>query len=97
MTVDESGGVLAAELDRERAVLRRLERIRLVAVDEGAYGTPALDRDIAETRAAIAALEARPELGGRSTGTGSTGPIPPVDDEYPDSDGSDDGELGGRS
>ena len=55
--VDELERDVELELDRERATLARLERIRRLAVQEGAYGTPGLDADIAQTRAAIAELE----------------------------------------
>jgi hypothetical protein len=50
--------VSQTELERERRLLSRLEAILRCAIAEGAYGTPALDRNIAETRAVIAELEA---------------------------------------
>jgi len=50
----------SAELEHERRLLDRLERIRRCALEEGAYATPGIDRAIAETRAAIAELELEP-------------------------------------
>lgn len=61
MTYDEMVAKVRvyAELEHERRVLARLERIRRCAWQEGALGTPGLDRNIAETRDVIAQLEAR--------------------------------------
>ena len=55
----KSCGGSGTELDRERETLRRLERIRRCACEEGAWGTPGLDRDIEETRVVIAELESQ--------------------------------------
>ena len=50
---------LEMEIEAEKETLRRLERIRRIAIEEGAYGTPDLDRNIDETRKVFGELEAQ--------------------------------------